>query len=168
MLNGRQDASLQELNALSCCCTFQVVFRLLLDRGDAVLCEEFTYPHIAESLVGPQGFVAVPLAMDSHGIVPSLLRRTLEGMRAAARPLPRLLYTVPVGQNPTGAVPEGNFHGSLRHCRCSSNVTAAAAQMSLQALHPIANVQLCDVPAGAVHAMLSNGQALKWAPAGFQ
>ena len=80
----------------------QVVFRLLLDRGEGVLCEEYTYPHIAESLVMPQGSVAMPLRMDAQGIVPSLFRRTLADLRAAGRRLPRLLYTVPVGQNPTG------------------------------------------------------------------
>ena len=92
----------------------QVVFRLLLDVGDAVLCEEYTYPHIAESLVTPQGFVAVPLSMDGHGIVPSLFRRTLEGMRAAGQKLPRLLYTVPVGQNPTGAPAAALLHAFLK------------------------------------------------------
>jgi DNA-binding transcriptional MocR family regulator len=101
----------------------QVVFRLLLDRGDTVLCEEFTYPHIAESLVGPQGFVAVPLALDGHGIVPRLFRRTLEAMRAAGKPLPRLLYTVPVGQNPTGPRPGPAI--TPMYCRCNAVVSAS-------------------------------------------
>ena len=32
----------------------QVVMRLLLDPGETMLCEEYTYPHIAESLVQAQ------------------------------------------------------------------------------------------------------------------
>ena len=79
-----------------------MVMRLLMDKGDAILCEEYTYPHVAESFVQPQGYTAVPLSMDSYGIVPSLFRQTMESLRAAGKPLPRLLYTVPVGQNPTG------------------------------------------------------------------
>lgn len=75
-----------------------------MDKGDAILCEEYTYPHIAESLIQPQGYLAVPLAMDNSGIVPSKLRQTLDSFRAASKPLPRLLYTVPVGQNPTGTL----------------------------------------------------------------
>ena len=51
---------------------------------------------------------AVPLDTDIDGIVPAMLRRTLEAAREAAladgsRP-PRVLYTVPTGQNPTGGV----------------------------------------------------------------
>ena len=67
-----------------------------------MLCEEYTYPHIAESMVQPQGFAAIPLAMDAEGIVPCSFRTMLQSLRDAGRPLPRLLYTIPVGQNPTG------------------------------------------------------------------
>lgn len=93
---------------------WQMVMRLLMDKGDAILCEEYTYPHVAESFVQPQGYTAVPLSMDSFGIVPSLLRQTMESFRAAGKPLPRLLYTVPVGQNPTGQPPVNCSDFSLR------------------------------------------------------
>lgn len=86
-------------------CSLQIVMRILMDKGDAILCEEYTYPHVSESMVQPQGYIAVPLTMDSTGIVPSLFRETMESLRAAGKPLPRLLYTVPVGQNPTGVSP---------------------------------------------------------------
>lgn len=49
---------------------------------------------------------AVPLDTDIDGIVPADLRRTLQVAREAAlldgRRPPRVLYTVPTGQNPTG------------------------------------------------------------------
>ena len=80
----------------------QVIMRLLMDSGEAMLCEEYTYPHIAESMVQPQGYLATPLAMDEHGILPCHFRTTLQSLRAAGKPLPKLLYTIPVGQNPTG------------------------------------------------------------------
>ena len=80
----------------------QVIMRLLMDPGEAMLCEEYTYPHIAESMVQPQGYLATPLAMDEHGIIPCYFRTTLQSLRDAGKPLPKLLYTIPVGQNPTG------------------------------------------------------------------
>ncbi len=80
----------------------QVVMRLLMDKGEAMLCEEYTYPHIAESMVQPQGYAAIPLAMDAEGIIPCTFRTTLQSLRDAGKPLPKLLYTIPVGQNPTG------------------------------------------------------------------
>ena len=80
----------------------QVVMRLLMDKGDAMLCEEYTYPHIAESMVQPQGYAAIPLDMDAHGIIPGAFRTHLQSLRDAGQPLPKLLYTIPVGQNPTG------------------------------------------------------------------
>ena len=80
----------------------QVVMRLLMDQGDAMLCEEYTYPHIAESMVQPQGYAAIPLAMNAHGIIPGTFRTHLQSLRDAGQPLPKLLYTIPVGQNPTG------------------------------------------------------------------
>ncbi|CAL8471435.1 g10977 [Coccomyxa elongata] len=84
--------------------TIEIVMRILMDKGDAILCEEYTYPHVSESMVQPQGYIAVPLTMDSSGIMPSLFRETMESLRAAGKSLPKILYTVPVGQNPTGVV----------------------------------------------------------------
>ena len=81
----------------------QMVLRLFLDKGDALLCEQHTYPHIAESLVQPAGLRTVPVAMDGQGMLPGALQETLEGFAARGERPPRLLYTVPVGQNPTGA-----------------------------------------------------------------
>ena len=81
----------------------QMVLRLFLDKGDALLCEANTYPHIAESLVQPAGLRTCPVAMDAGGMLPGALRETLEGFASRGERPPRLLYTVPVGQNPTGA-----------------------------------------------------------------
>ena len=74
---------------------------LLMDKGDTILCEEFTYPHMIESLVMPRGYKVKGLATDRDGIIPEALQQFLEQHSTHSRP-PRLLYTVPVGQNPTG------------------------------------------------------------------
>ena len=104
--------------------TLEAILRLFCDRGDDLLCEEYTYPHVAESLALPAGIIPVPVACDpavdsekskddyddddddGGGIRPEALDAAIAA-RVACRPdkkVPKLLYTVPVGQNPTGAV----------------------------------------------------------------
>ena len=73
-----------------------------MEPGDAILCEEYTYPHVPESLVSPAGYKSIGVRIDEGGVVPELLRETLEGLQSRGGKLPKLLYTVPVGQNPTG------------------------------------------------------------------
>ena len=98
--------------------TLDAALRTFLNRGDAVLCEEFTYPHVAESLVAPAGFRALPVAVDAHGIMPAALTAALADEKAAGRPVPKIMYTVPVGQNPTGAVtPPGRRVAIYTICR---------------------------------------------------
>jgi DNA-binding transcriptional MocR family regulator len=42
--------------------------------------------------------------MDNQGLLPSALDAILTQRQAAGLALPRLLYTIPTGQNPTGSV----------------------------------------------------------------
>ncbi|KAK4051762.1 hypothetical protein OIO90_004586 [Microbotryomycetes sp. JL221] len=78
---------------------------LILEPGDGILCEEWTYPS-ALATAWPNGFRPVALPMDGAGMTPEGLEHLLanwdksahDGMRR-----PRLLYTIPVCQNPTGA-----------------------------------------------------------------
>ena len=79
----------------------QILMRLFMNPGDAILCEEYTYPHVPESLVLPVGYRSIGMEVDEFGIIPELLLATLERMQAAGEAIPRLLYTIPVGQNPT-------------------------------------------------------------------
>ncbi|EGU13534.1 hypothetical protein RTG_00264 [Rhodotorula toruloides ATCC 204091] len=77
----------------------------LCNPGDGVLAEEWTYPS-ALATAWPNGIKPVPLPMDGKGMTPEGMDELLanwnpdehEGM-----PRPRLLYTIPVCQNPTGA-----------------------------------------------------------------
>jgi DNA-binding transcriptional MocR family regulator len=46
--------------------------------------------------------LSVPL--DGHGLLPAALDAILTQRQAAGLALPRLLYTIPTGQNPTGSV----------------------------------------------------------------
>ncbi|GAA6061023.1 hypothetical protein JCM10212_001079 [Sporobolomyces blumeae] len=77
----------------------------LCEPGDGVLCEEWTYPS-ALATAWPTGMKPVPLPMDGGGLTVEGMDHLLatwdpaehDGMRR-----PRILYTVPVCQNPTGA-----------------------------------------------------------------
>ncbi|KAF6254738.1 pyridoxal phosphate-dependent transferase [Scenedesmus sp. NREL 46B-D3] len=80
------------------------LFRMLLNPGDPVLLEEYTYAHVVEADLLPMRCELLPVPMDGQGLLPSALDAILSQRQAAGLPLPRLLYTIPTGQNPTGSV----------------------------------------------------------------
>jgi len=100
----------------------QMIMSLLMDKGDTILCESYTYPHMIESLVIPRGFRVQGIETDGEGIIPGALSKALEQHTAQGGKPPRLLYTVPVGQNPTGAacIPAASSYLSFnwRHIWC--------------------------------------------------
>ncbi|RDB22762.1 Aromatic amino acid aminotransferase C56E4.03 [Hypsizygus marmoreus] len=75
----------------------------LCNPGEGVLTAEWTYPS-AVSMMLPYGIKAVPVPLDGHGIRSDDLRVILSQWNESARGMPRphVMYTVPVGQNPTG------------------------------------------------------------------
>ncbi|KIP08349.1 hypothetical protein PHLGIDRAFT_18957 [Phlebiopsis gigantea 11061_1 CR5-6] len=76
----------------------------LCNPGEMILTEEWTYPS-ALATCQPYGISPVPIAMDSEGMRADDLYKTLAEWDESARgaPRPHVLYTVPVGQNPSGA-----------------------------------------------------------------
>jgi aromatic amino acid aminotransferase I len=99
------------------------IARLLLNPGDTLLVEEWTYPSaLASARPLDIRWKAVP--MDGQGMRPDSLRAILagwnveqDGPRCVCVPFtptiesgnlvpirPRVIYTVPVGQNPSGRV----------------------------------------------------------------
>lgn len=46
----------------------------------------------------------IPVAMDDQGMIPSTLEDILQTRAAAGLPAPRVIYVIPSGQNPTGAM----------------------------------------------------------------
>ncbi|KAL3159334.1 hypothetical protein ABBQ32_011286 [Trebouxia sp. C0010 RCD-2024] len=81
-----------------------MVLCCLLNRGDSLLCDEYTYSHLVEAMVGPKGYRALPVPMDDFGMTPEALEQTIEDLKAKGQPLPRVLYLVPNGQNPVSYV----------------------------------------------------------------
>lgn len=76
-------------------------FEMLLDEGDTVLLENPTYSGALAAL-NPLHCNKVSVVCDSEGIVPELLETQLEKLKAEGI-RPKLLYTIPTGQNPSGA-----------------------------------------------------------------
>ncbi|KAI0890722.1 PLP-dependent transferase [Annulohypoxylon maeteangense] len=81
-------------------------FRMLCDRrrGDAVLTEEYSFSTALET-AAPLGIKVFGAKMDGEGLLPSSMDEILGGWDEAKRGAkrPTVLYTVPSGQNPTGA-----------------------------------------------------------------
>ncbi|KAL7805482.1 pyridoxal phosphate-dependent transferase [Trichoderma gracile] len=80
--------------------------RMFLDknRGDSVLTEDFSFSTALET-IAPLGVKAFGVPVDEQGIIPEAMDELLSNWDAKARGSrkPHLLYTVPSGQNPTGA-----------------------------------------------------------------
>ncbi|KAK9460890.1 pyridoxal phosphate-dependent transferase [Lipomyces oligophaga] len=72
--------------------------RLLTSRGDSILAEEYTFSSAMET-AHAQGVRSVPVKVDLEGILPTELEAQLAAWEG---PLPKFLYTIPTGQNPTG------------------------------------------------------------------
>ncbi|KAK9863759.1 hypothetical protein WJX84_010441 [Apatococcus fuscideae] len=84
--------------------TLEVLLAMLVGPGGCLLCEEFTYPHVVESVGIPLGIRLHGVAMDADGLQPDSLRQVLQGVKDSGAALPKVLYTIPTGQNPTGAI----------------------------------------------------------------
>lgn len=86
--------------------SLEVAYRMFCDRarGDSLLTEAFSFSTALET-AAPLGIRVFGVDMDEQGLRPdsmdALLTNWDETARGARRP--RLLYTVPSGQNPTGA-----------------------------------------------------------------
>ena len=53
----------------------QIIWELLLERGDTILCEEYTYPSVIESVMVPKGYKALAVDLDQDGMLPESLQQ---------------------------------------------------------------------------------------------
>ncbi|RDW92719.1 aminotransferase-like domain-containing protein [Aspergillus mulundensis] len=88
---------------LSCGATaaFEAALRIFCNRGDTILTERHTYPGSLEAAV-LNGLQVYAADMDADGLIPEALEGLLICWDKSLGPKPRVLYTIPTGQNPTG------------------------------------------------------------------
>ncbi|KAL9608191.1 MAG: hypothetical protein Q9167_006969 [Letrouitia subvulpina] len=91
--------------------------RMFATRGDYILTEEYAFCSALET-IAPMGVKCLGVKMDDEGLLPSSMDSILanwnEEQRGAKKPF--LLYTVPTGQNPTGATQSEQRRKDLYHC----------------------------------------------------
>lgn len=75
---------------------------LFIEPCDVILVEEYCYSGALDRFRG-RGAKLVPLALDGEGIVMETLAETLADLKAEGI-RPKLLYTIPTVQNPTGTI----------------------------------------------------------------
>jgi aromatic amino acid aminotransferase I len=77
---------------------------MFTEPGDWIISEQYSFPAAIETAV-PMGVRCAAVAMDSQGMLPSSLDEVMTNWdeRARGSRKPFLIYTVPTGQNPTGA-----------------------------------------------------------------
>ncbi|KAH3674932.1 hypothetical protein WICMUC_002952 [Wickerhamomyces mucosus] len=75
------------------------VLRTFTNRGDTILVEDFSFPSALET-ANALGVIQFPIPTDDFGIIPEKLAETLDNWVGAK---PKLLYTIPTGQNPLGS-----------------------------------------------------------------
>ncbi|KAF2841285.1 aromatic amino acid aminotransferase 1 [Patellaria atrata CBS 101060] len=71
---------------------------------EAILCEEYAYMNAIQT-VKPRGMNIAPVAVDDEGMKaygPGGLQDILENWDSSTGKMPHLMYTVTIGQNPTG------------------------------------------------------------------
>ena len=103
-----------------------IAFRMFCNRGDAVIFEEYSFSSAIECAL-PMGLKPVGIKMDGKGLSAEYLEYVLSNWSSGANlgqtkydgaRMPKLLYTVPTGQNPTGATQdEARRRAILKVCQ---------------------------------------------------
>ncbi|CAE7477131.1 unnamed protein product, partial [Symbiodinium pilosum] len=95
--------------------SLDIAIAMFLNPGDTILVEEYTFLAMIDACVAA-GLRLVPVPCDNGGLCPESLRRILRAERSAGR-VPKVLYTVPVGQNPLGTrLPEDRYQPIYDMC----------------------------------------------------
>lgn len=78
---------------------------MFCEKGDYIIVDEYSFSSALET-AWALGVKALPVTMDKQGLIPEALDSVLGNWDAKSRGArkPFLLYMVPTGQNPTGAV----------------------------------------------------------------
>lgn len=81
--------------------SWEACIRTFCNPNDSILVEEYTFSSAMECAKN-LGVNFVPVKMDAYGIIPSAFDELLANWDKS-KPMPKLLYTICTGQNPTGS-----------------------------------------------------------------
>ncbi|XP_023946555.2 kynurenine/alpha-aminoadipate aminotransferase, mitochondrial [Bicyclus anynana] len=80
---------------------------LLLNHGDAIVTTEYSYSGVY-SVLKPYQPDIIGIPEDEHGMIPETLESVLNERLVRGLKMPKVMYLIPTGNNPTGTVlPEG-------------------------------------------------------------
>jgi len=76
-------------------------FDTILDEGDSIFLEN---PTCGETiyLLNQIGITMKPIETDQNGLIPESLEASIHAIKEKGETLPKVLYIMPIGQNPTG------------------------------------------------------------------
>src|SRR5688572_23706779 len=80
----------------------ELICRLLLDEGDAIVVTAPTY-YTAIPIFRSFGVQFIEVAQDVEGMRVEPIAEAIAWLRKAGRPLPKFIYNIPEFHNPTGA-----------------------------------------------------------------
>ena len=130
-----------------------MAYRMFTSRGHYILSEEYTFATAVETAT-PMGVKVIGIKMDEQGLLPSSMNDILtnwdESARGAKKPF--LLYTVPSGQNPTGATQSEKRRREIYRCAQKHDVYILEDEpyYFLQ-MQPYTGPNAPDVPPPASH-----------------
>ena len=75
---------------------------MFCDPGDTILVEKYAFTSAMKTAV-PKGVITLTMEIDYSGIIPEMLEEKLAKIKSSGAKLPKLIYTVSTGQNPTGS-----------------------------------------------------------------
>jgi len=131
-----------------------MVLRLLSRPGDMMLSEEYTFSAAVETAL-PLGVRMAGVPIDSEGLLPDAMDEILTNWDVNSRGArkPHLLYTVPTGQNPTGATQSATRRRALYAVCQKHNIFIIEDEpyYFLQ-MQPYTGPNAPDVPPPASHA----------------
>ncbi|KAF2786405.1 aromatic amino acid aminotransferase 1 [Melanomma pulvis-pyrius CBS 109.77] len=131
-----------------------MVLRMLSRPGDVMLSEEYTFATAVETAL-PLGVRVAGVAMDAEGLLPEAIDDLLSNWDVEARGgrKPHLLYTVPTGQNPTGATQSTERRRALyKVCQKHDVVIIEDEPYYFLQMQPYTGPNAPDVPPPSSHA----------------
>lgn len=81
--------------------SWDACIRTFCNQDDSILVEKYSFSSAMET-AALQGIRLVPMDVDESGILPEKLESKLFKMKAKGEKLPKIIYCIPTGQNPTG------------------------------------------------------------------